>query len=60
MKNLKFLQVSIDFSANLLRVSLASGAIPPTPANPYSQSFLNFSLNFSEYFDKIIRTSKDC
>ena len=47
MKIFKNLQVSIDFSIN---------SEPPT--NAYFQNFLNFSVNFRETFDKILKNFK--
>ena len=56
MKTFKILQVYIDFPTIFLIFSLASGDPPPEPAtNPYFQNFLNFSLNFRENFDKILK-----
>ena len=58
MKIFKRLQVSIDFSTRFLIISLALGALPPpsrTPTNAYFPHFLNFSINFRENFDKILK-----
>ena len=49
MKIFKSLLVSIDFLTKFLIISLA------TPTNAYFQNFLNFSVNFRENFDDILK-----
>ena len=52
MKIFKIIQLSIDFSTNFFSIFVS---FPEPPTNPYFQNFLNFSLNFRENFDKILK-----
>ena len=56
MKIFEILQVSTDFWTNFLILSHSSGALPPEPRkSTYFKIFLNFSLNFREKFDQLLK-----